>query len=160
MPDDKHSDLDFIVDQIDWDANVDPNFKRNHYVEPITTDQTEPGGPCVDKWITYGRINQQQYFTAKELTIEPGAGGTIRDNGAFGLIVVQGEGRINGMRLSCPTLIRFHELTQDEVFVTHSAAQAGVHYENTSEREPLVTLRYFGPGINPDAPQIGDHLQR
>lgn len=160
MPSDKHSDLDFIVDQLDWDANVDPNFKRNHYVEPITTEQTDRSGPCIDKWITYGRINQRQYFTAKELTIEPGGSGTIRDNGAFSLIAVQGEGKINGMPLSCPTLIRFHELTQDEVFVTYSAAQAGVHYENTSQREPLVTLRYFGPEVNPDAPKIGDHMQR
>ena len=159
MPEDKHRDLDFIVDQLDWEANVDPNFKCNHCVEPITTDQTEPNHPCVDKWITYGRINQQQYFTAKELTIEPGSSGTICDNGAFSLIVVQGEGRINGIRLECPKLIRFHELTQDEVFVTNSAAQEGVHYENTSESEPLVTLRYFGPEVNPDAPQIGDHLQ-
>ncbi len=64
------------------------------------------------------------------------------------------------MPLRCPTLIRFHELTHDEVFVTHSAARAGVYYENTTQREPLVTLRYFGPAVNPDAPQIGDHLQR
>ena len=27
-------------------------------------------------------------------------------------------------------------------------------YENTSGTEPLVVLRYFGPEVNPDAPQI------
>ena len=159
MPNDKHSDLDYIVDQLDWDANVDPNFKCNHYVEPISTNQFEPAGPCVDKWITYGRINQKQYFSAKELTLEPGASCTVVDNGTFGLIAVQGEGTINEQHLASPTLIRFNELTQDEVFITHSAAQAGVRYENTSESEPLVTLRYFGPEVNPDAPQIGDHMQ-
>jgi hypothetical protein len=26
---------------------------------------------------------------------------------------------------------------------------------NTSETEPLVTLRYFGPEVNPDAPAMG-----
>jgi hypothetical protein len=26
---------------------------------------------------------------------------------------------------------------------------------NTSETEPLVTLRYFGPEVNPDAPEMG-----
>ena len=26
---------------------------------------------------------------------------------------------------------------------------------NTSETEPLVSLRYFGPEVNPDAPAMG-----
>jgi len=29
-----------------------------------------------------------------------------------------------------------------------------VTYENTSETEPLVVLRYFGPDVNPDAPAM------
>jgi len=62
-----------------------------------------------------------------------------------GLVTVQGKGRINNVRLDCPKLIRFHELTEDEVFCTEEAAQAGVTYENTSTVEPLVLLRYFGP---------------
>ena len=32
--------------------------------------------------------------------------------------------------------------------------KAGVTYENTSSTEPLVVLRYFGPEVNPDAPNI------
>ena len=58
------------------------------------------------------------------------------------------------MRLSSPKMIGFHELTEDEVFVTESAAKAGVTYENTSGTEPLVVLRYFGPEVNPDAPVL------
>jgi hypothetical protein len=30
-----------------------------------------------------------------------------------------------------------------------------VIFENTSEVEDLVLLRYFGPGVNPEAPRIG-----
>jgi len=41
------------------------------------------------------------------------------------------------------------------MFVTEDAAKAGVVYENTSATEPLVILRYFGPEVNPDAPEIG-----
>ena len=48
-----------------------------------------------------------------------------------------------------------HELTEDEVFCTEDAAKAGVVFENTSEVEPLVVLRYFGPEMNPDAPAMG-----
>src|SRR2546427_2308021 len=29
MPKNKHKDLDWIVDQLDWEANVDPKFKRS-----------------------------------------------------------------------------------------------------------------------------------
>lgn len=156
MPKEKHRDLDFIVDQLDWSENLDPNFKDNHYVEPIPVADTASEG-YVDRWITYGRVKGAQPFSAKELTIEPGAKCTVRDRGAYGLITVQGRGRMNRLALDCPKLIRFGELTEDEVFCTESAAKAGVTFENTSSVERLVVLRYFGPEVNPDAPQIGAH---
>jgi hypothetical protein len=156
MPRDRHQDLDFIVDQIDWEANVDPVFKENHYLEPILVADTNQDG-YVDRWIVYGRIHGEQYFTAKELTLDPGVKCTIQDKGAYGLIVVQGQGRINSLRLDCPTVIGFGQLTEDEVFCTEGAARAGVIFENTSATEPLVTLRYFGPDVNPDAPAVGEY---
>lgn len=154
MPKEKHQDLDFIVEQLDWEANVDPNFKKNHYLEPVPVADTRKDG-YMDRWIVYGKVRGEQLFSAKELTIEPGTKCTIRDNGAYGLIVVQGEGRMNKLRLDCPKMIRFHDLTEDEVFCTEGAAKAGVTFENTSRFEPLVCLRYFGPGVNPAAPEIG-----
>jgi hypothetical protein len=159
MPREKHHDLDFIVEQLDWEANVDPDFKRNHYLEPVAVAESQPPG-MIDRWIIYGRVHGEQLFTAKELTIEPGAKCTIKDNGAYGLIVVAGEGRINKLRLNCPKMIRFHELTEDEVFCTESAAKAGVTFENTSATEPLVCLRYFGPEVNPEAPEVGDAIDK
>jgi hypothetical protein len=156
IPPDKHNDLDFIISELDWDANVDPSFKDNHYLEPVPVANTESEG-YVDRWIVYGRINGEQLFTAKELTIEPGVKCTIRDNGAYGLIVVQGSGRMNNLNLNCPKLIRFVEMTDDEVFCTEAAARSGVVFENTSEVEDLVVLRYFGPDANPDAPEVGAH---
>src|SRR5436190_1824459 len=153
MPKEKHRDLDFIVDQLDWEANVDPYFKENHYLEPIPAADTSKDG-WNDKWIVYGKVRGEQLFSAKELTVNPGAKCTIKDNGATSIICVQGEGRINKTRLSSPKMIGFYDLTEDEVFVTESAAKAGVTYENTSGTEPLVVLRYFGPEVNPDAPAI------
>jgi hypothetical protein len=153
MPKEKHRDLDFIVEQLDWEANVDPNFKHNHYLEPIPVADTAKQG-YVDRWIVYGKVRGEQCFTAKELTVDPGAKCTIKDKGAYGLIVVQGEGRMNKLTLNCPKLIRFHDLTEDEVFCTEQAAKDGVTFENTSKTEPLVCLRYFGPEVNPDAPAI------
>jgi hypothetical protein len=153
MPKEKHQDLDFIVEQLDWEANVDPNFKANHFLEPIAAADTAKSG-YVDKWIVYGKVRGEQLFTAKELTVNPGQKCTIKDNGASSLICVQGEGRINKMRLSSPKMIGFFELTEDEVFITEAAAKAGLTFENTSATEPLVVLRYFGPEVNPDAPDI------
>ncbi len=153
MPKEKHQDLDFIVEQLDWEANVDPNFKANHYLEPIPVADTSKDG-WIDKWIVYGKVRGEQLFTAKELTVNPGAKCTVKDNGANSVICVQGEGRINKARLSSPKMIGFFDLTEDEVFVTESAAKAGVTYENTSGTEPLVILRYFGPEVNPDAPVL------
>jgi hypothetical protein len=152
VPPDKHNDLDFIVELLDWESNVDPSFKAHHYIEPIAIEGTKG---FVDRWVVYGKINGEQLFTAKELTLEPGQKCTIRDNGAYGLVAVQGRGRMNKLTLNAPKLIRFGELTEDEVFCTESTAKAGVTFENTSETEDLVTLRYFGPDVNPDAPAAG-----
>jgi len=154
MPKNKHRDLDFIVDQLDWEGNTDPNFKENHYLEPVPVSDTRKEG-FIDRWIVYGKIDGEQLFTAKELTVEAGTKCTVKDNGAYGLIVVQGKGKMNNLNLDCPKLIRFEELTEDEVFCSESAAKAGVTFENTSDTEPLVTLRYFGPEVNPEAPEMG-----
>jgi hypothetical protein len=155
VPEDRHHDLDYLVDQLDWDANVNPRFKDTHYLEPIPVADTSGEG-YVDRWVVYGKVDGQQLFTAKELTVNPGARVTVKDNGAYGLIAVQGAGRMGKLSLQTPAMIRFGELTEDEVFVTYDAARAGVVLENTGS-EPLVTLRYFGPDANPDAPKVGDY---
>jgi hypothetical protein len=154
VPKKHHRDLDYLVEQLDWNGNTDDHFKNNHYLEPVPV-KGACGDGCTDRWIVYGKVDGDQLFSAKELTLEPGAKCTIKDNGAYGLITVQGNGRMNKLKLDSPKLIRFHELTDDEVFCTESAARAGVVFENTSEVEPLVVLRYFGPEANPDAPNIG-----
>ncbi|MBV9122418.1 MAG: hypothetical protein JO112_03520 [Planctomycetes bacterium] len=155
VPRDRHLDLDYLVDQLDWEANVDPNFKDHHYLEPIPVADTTREG-YVDRWIVYGKVDGQELFSAKELTVNPGAKVTIKDNGAYGLITVQGSGWIGKQRLQTPAMIRFGELTEDEVFVSYEAARAGLVIDNTGS-EPLVTLRYFGPDTNPQAPTVGDY---
>ena len=101
----------------------------------------------MDKWIVYGKVGGKELFSAKELTVQPGTKATVKDNGAYGLIAVQGSGTINGKRLQTPAMIRYGELTEDEYFVGHGAARDGATYDNTGT-EPLVVLRYFGPGVH------------
>ena len=74
----------------------------------------------------------------------------IRDAAAYGLIVIQGWGSVGNMDVETPSLIRFGEMTKDELFVTAAAAQRGVRVTNRSDKENLVMLKHFGPG-NPDA---------
>lgn len=156
IPPDKHDDLDYIVGQLDWESNVDVNFKDSHYLEPIADGDTESEG-YVDRWVVYGDIRGEQLFSAKELTVAPGATATITDTGASGLITTQGRGRIGVHPLESPTMIRFGEMTEDEVFISEPAARGGYTVENLAKECPLVTLRYFGPGANPQAPKVGDY---
>jgi hypothetical protein len=78
MPKEKHQDLDFIIGQLDWEKNVDTHFKENNYLEPIVDKKTSGPG-YTDKWIVYGTVDGEQLFSAKELTIEPGAKCTLKD---------------------------------------------------------------------------------
>ena len=107
--------------------------------------------------MVYGKFSGRQRFTAKELTLKPGARLVLKDKGASGLIITQGEGRIGKFPVHCPSMIRFGEMTEDELFISHEAAVQGVAIENISKQEPLVVLRYFGPDTNPDAPEVGDY---
>ena len=153
MPEEKHQDLDFIIGQLDWDKNVDTHFKDSNYLEPIV-DKKRSGPGFTDKWIVYGTIDKAQLFSAKELTIEPGAKCVLKDPGASGWITVQGKGRIGKLALQTPAMINFGENTEDEVFISHEAATRGVQIENTGS-EPLVGLRYFGPDVHSDLPVNG-----
>ena len=69
---------------------------------------------------------------------------------------MQGSGRLGKLKLQTPAMIRFGALTEDEVFITEPAAQAGVEIENTGS-EPLIGLRYFGPNVHGNLPALGDY---
>lgn len=155
MPADKHQDLDFIIGQLDWEKNVDPNFKANNFLEPMLADA---GEGWEDRWIVYGRVDGEQLFSAKELTLQPGARCVLRDPGASGWLTVQGKGTMGRLNLQTPAMIRFGALTEDEVFITHEAATAGVEICNTGS-EPLVGLRYFGPDTFDKVPNVGDAVK-
>jgi hypothetical protein len=90
-------------------------------------------------------------YSAKELTVFPGRSVTVKDAAAYGLILTQGHGSIGKHDVETPALIRYGQMTSDELFVTASAAADGVLVTNKSATENLVMLKHFGPG-NPQAP--------
>jgi hypothetical protein len=157
VPEDKQRDLDYLVDLIDWDANVNPTFKADHYLEPIPIGDTASEG-YQDRWVIYGKVHGQDLFSAKELSVQPGASVTVRDGGACGAILVQGRGRLGVHEAETTTYVRYGEPTRDEFFITEAAARGGYRVENTGH-EPLVILRYFGPGASPDMPAVGAYRE-
>ncbi len=157
VPEAQHHDLDYLVEQLDWAKNVDPEFKAHNYLEPIVHSGSEAEG-YVDKWIVYGTVDGKQLFSARELTVYPGGSATIKDPGAYGLVSTQGRGTIGTLEIDTPVFIRYGEVTKDEVFVTDKKAKEGVTFKNTGS-EPFVSLRYFGPDVHASVPAVGDYLK-
>jgi hypothetical protein len=144
VPREHHDDLDFLVGMLDWEKNVDREFARRNRVFPRPVrafEETDPDG-YREQWICYGT----GWYSAKELTVHPKRSVTIRDAAAYGLIVSQGYGTLGRHRVAAPVMIRFGEMTEDELFVTADTAKAGVRIENLSNCDPLVILKHFGPG--------------
>jgi hypothetical protein len=147
VPPEYHDNLDYIVELLDWDANVNPTFASDNRVVPHPVkafDETEDEG-YRERWVCYGT----EWYSAKELTVLPRRTVTIRDAEAYGVILTQGHGTVGRLQVSTPSMIRFAEMTEDEIFVTAPAAREGVRIENKSDTDPLVLLKHFGPG-NPD----------
>jgi hypothetical protein len=143
VPDDRKGDLDFIVDLLDWDRNIDPLFVTHNFMTPYETDPSrESADGALERWIVY----RSEAFSATELSVRPGASVTITDTDAYGLIVVQGHGSVGVHDVESATAIRFGELSLDELFVSEAAAQAGVPVVNRSSSQELVMLKHFGPG--------------
>jgi hypothetical protein len=148
VPPEHHHDLDYIIAMLDWDANVDPEFAKHRLFHPIPVrDENEMAeAGYSEKWVVYSTDK----YSAKELTVYPKRSVVIRDAAAYGVIVTQGWGSIGALEVETPAMIRFGEMTRDEVFVTAAAAKEGIRITNRSETENLVMLKHFGPG-NPDA---------
>jgi hypothetical protein len=146
VPEKHKKDLDYIIDLIDWDLNIDPEFVNNRYLEPKPTkplDEMRSEG-----YEEYQVVYNSDYFSANELTVHPGRSVTIRDSAAYGTIVIQGQGKCGALRIESPALIRFGEMTNDELFVTVGAAREGVTITNESDKDDLVLLKHFGPGVS------------
>ena len=146
-PEDKKGDFDELMEVIDWDLNINPNIRENHFMVPRPVkpiDEMKAQG-YIENWICY----RSDAFSAKELTVLPGATVTIRDRGAYGMIMMQGHGKMGVWNVETPSLIRYGQLTFDEFFVTEKAAMEGVKIVNASSTDPIVMLKHFGPG-NPD----------
>lgn len=146
-PKDRIDDIDWLLDVIDWEVNLDPNFKDNRFMRPKpvgSVEQMKSRG-YIENWICY----KSPAFSAKELTVLPSAAVTIKEAAAYGMILMQGHGTMGVWDIETPALIRYGQLTHDEYFVSEDAAKAGVRIVNPSRTDPIVMLKHFG-AENPD----------
>ncbi|HLL95497.1 MAG TPA: hypothetical protein VK404_11005 [Spirosoma sp.] len=146
-PKDRIGDFDQLLEAIDWDLNVDPQMMANRFMmpKPVRDLAEMQAEGYVENWVCY----KSDAFSAKELTVMPGTTVTIKDSAAYGLIVMQGHGKLGVWDIETPALIRYGQLTNDEFFVSEKAAMEGVAIVNPSTTDPIVILKHFGPN-NPD----------
>ncbi|GAB3707739.1 hypothetical protein GCM10027592_42160 [Spirosoma flavus] len=146
-PKDRIGDYEQLMEAIDWDLNTDPEMMANRFMAPLPVSDEEEmkASGYREVWVCY----KSDAFSAKELTVQPGQTVTIVDNAAYGLIMMQGHGKMGVWDIETPTMIRYGQLTNDEFFVSEKAAKEGVIIANHSTTDPIVMLKHFGPA-NPD----------
>jgi hypothetical protein len=151
-PGEEIGNVDYLLDVIDWESNVDPMFREKHFMLPIPVrelaEMREEG--YEERWICY----LSEDFSAKELTVLPGRTVTIKDGGAYGMYMLQGHGTLGVWNIETPALIRFGQLTWDEYFVSDARAKEGVTITNPSKSDPIVMLKHFGPGAAAVLPNL------
>ena len=147
-PEEEIGNYEYLLDVIDWELNVDPDFHKHRFMKPVPVrdekEMREDG--YVEEWICY----RCPVVSAKRLTVLPGRTVTIKDAAPYGLICLEGHGTFGTWPIESPALIRYGELTHDEYFVTEDAAKAGVVITNPSPTDPIVILKHFSE--NPDLP--------
>jgi hypothetical protein len=146
-PPDRIGDYDQLMEVIDWELNTNPNISETRFMRPKPVKAVEEmkAEGYIENWVCY----LSDAFSAKELTVFPGQTVTIKDNAAYGLIMMQGRGKMGVWEIETPALIRYGQLTNDEFFVSEAAATQGVTITNASTTDPIVMLKHYGPG-NPD----------
>ena len=145
-PEEEMNNYNYLLEVIDWELNIDPDFHKNRFMPPRPSGHIEEMQKegYFEEWICY----KCKEASAKRLTVMPGKTVTIKDGAAYGLIVLQGHGKLGVWDIETPALIRYGQLTSDEFFVSWEAAKNGVVIHNPSNSDPIVMLKHFAE--NPD----------
>lgn len=135
-PEDELGNIDYLMDVIDWDMNTDRDFAEHRFMKPKVIVHNDA---YCEEWICY----KAKLACAKRLTVFPGQTATIFDEGPYGMIMLQGHGKMGVWDVETPAMIRYGSLTNDEFFVSEPAARRGVRIVNQSSTEPIVMLKHF-----------------
>lgn len=141
LPKEDKDSIEKILEVADWEKNTAPNYRERYFRRPVVEQK---GEGFEQRWIVYGN----DYVGGKQLEIDPGHTVFIKDDCAYGCVVIQGHGKIGHYDCETPTMIRYGQGTADEFFVSKNKAKAGVVITNSSKYEQLVMLKHFGPDGN------------
>ena len=146
-PPDRKGNYDDLMEVLDWELNTNPNILETRFMrpKPVKSPEQMKAEGYSENWVCY----LSDAFSAKELTVFPGQSVTIKDSAAYGIIMMQGHGKMGDWDIETPALIRYGQLTNDEFFISEKAAMEGVQIINHSTTDPIVMLKHFGPE-NPD----------
>jgi len=134
-----------ILDQINWPVSGDPYFYENYRTEPQPVAAApQKGGQ--EFWVFYNTPK----FSGKKLVVKPEQRFTSQDLGIYNLLVWRGQGRFADQPIVAG------DFERDELLISHERAVQPLVVENTG-REDLIIFKFFGPDINPDAPQISPY---
>lgn len=143
IPENQKGNFDHMVELLDWEGNLDPDFVRKNFLMPrLDEDRSDKG--VTRQWVVYGTVGGQELFSAVETTVDPGCEYFLEEPGASGLLFMTGRGTIGGHTVEVPTLMRYYDIVSDEFFVTADAADGGTTIRNEGDT-PLVFLQYYGP---------------
>ncbi len=130
-----------VLRWVDWEANGDPDFYQRRRIVPVPITVHDGGD---EAWIFCGT----KKFSGKRLRLAPGTKVTSVERGVYNLLVWTGTGTIAGQAVAGG------RPGEDELLLVHEAATRPHEIVNTGQDELLV-IKFFGPDINPDAPQPG-----
>lgn len=146
QPEGEKGSIEQLMSQINWEECTRRDYKEKYYREPKLVEKKAEG--LTEKWIAYAN----DWVAAKEVTVAPGASVLLKDSACYMGLVVQGYGSFGSFECKAPEMVRFHDMTSDEFFVSEKAAAEGILVENRSKYEPLVILQQFANN-NPEVPQ-------
>ncbi len=146
VPEGKKESIEFVMDLMDWDKNIDPHYREHYFRPPVRIPNDSPD--IHEEWIVYGN----DYFGGKKLEVMPGKSVVVKDAVAFGCIVIQSYGGFGPYLAAAAGTLRFGGLSNDEYFVSEATARDGFTIRNDSPFEPMVILKHFGPN-HPDMPR-------
>jgi hypothetical protein len=139
LPEAKKHEIEAILSLLDWEKNVDPEYRKHYFRPPIAVPAVDES--YSEKWIAYGN----DFFSAIEFSLKPGQKAWVKDRAAYGCVIIQGHGKLGCHDAEAAGMLRWGQQSADEYFVSAQVASQGVRIENHSRWEPLVILKHFGP---------------
>jgi hypothetical protein len=100
MPENEFGNFQYLMDVIDWEQNIDPDFYQHRFMPPLPVrdmDEMKETG-YIEEWICY----KCSLVSAKRLTVLPGKTVNIKDEAAYGMIMLQGHGKFGVWDIETP----------------------------------------------------------